>query len=144
MEKKTMRTNELVLIFFLQCIRRLQILSMIDTKKNQDKTRQESIFRLQAGRSPEQPRGFIASAAQTPMSSVKRGGLRFVIGLFCFCLGFRCFCVFFVVCDQRRTQISCFLLLFCCFSMLYLSNGGLRFVVLFLLHCCFVVFCCCL
>ena len=39
-------------------------------------------------------------------------------------------------------------LVFCCcfvfFSMLYLSNGGLRFVVLFLLHCCFVVFCCCL
>ena len=37
--EKTMRTNELVLIFFLQCIRRLQILRMIDTKKNQHKTR---------------------------------------------------------------------------------------------------------
>ena len=78
-----------------------------------------------------------------------------------------------VVCEEGRTQVchwfilflfglSMFLCVFCClwpekdsdflffvvvlffFSMLYPSNEGLRFVVLFLLHCCFVLFCCCL
>ena len=85
---KTLRTNALVLIFVLECIHRLQILSMIDMKKNQNKTRKH---------------------LQTP--SWEESGTAERIHRLC-CANTH------VVCEEGRTQVCHWFVLFLAFNVL--------------------------
>ena len=84
---KTMRTNALVLIFVLECIHRLQILSMIDMKKNQNKTKKH---------------------LKTP--SWEKSGTAERIHRLC-CANTH------VVCEEGRTQVSHWFILFLAFNV---------------------------
>ena len=113
---KTMRTNALVLIFVLECIHRLQILIMIVMKKNQNKTKKH---------------------LQTP--SWEKSGTAERIHRLC-CANTH------VVCEEGRTQVCHWFILFLAFDVFFLcvfslsvSREGPRFLVC---CCCFVVFQC--
>ena len=125
-----MRINELVLIFFLQCIRRLQILRMIDTKKNQHKTRKhlQTPSWEESGTAERIHRLCCANThvvCEEGRTQVCRWLILF-LALDVFCVLFRCLRVekdsgflflvavllfFNVISKKRRTQVCCFV---CC------------------------------